>query len=342
LISRSLKRVITSLICLGTILFLKSAIVPAAELFSDREPYETGYLRVSDLHEIYFELCGNPDGKPVIVLHGGPGVGSYPRLRQYFDPERFKIVLHDQRGAGKSRPIGEIRENTTWDLVADIERLREHLGLNKCLIFGGSWGSTLALAYAQEHPEHVTEMILRGIFLGTQEEIDHHYLGAARFFPQKHEELLAVLPDPERRPLPPYLLELVQSNDDIIRKKCLDALARFEIKMGQLLISDEQIDAILASFPHEVHRALSRVDLHYVSNNYFLEEEQLLRDAYKIEHIPITLVNGRYDVVCPPLAAYRIHKLLPQSRLIIVEEAGHSERETGITSALVEAVAAYE
>jgi len=334
-------RTILLAVALGTLATACSGQAPTG-LFPEIEPFDSGHLRVSDLHEIYWERCGNPEGKPVMALHGGPGVGSYPRLRQYFDPEKFHIVLHDQRGTGRSRPAGETRENTTPELVADIERLRQHLELGEAVIFGGSWGSTLALAYAETYPDHVTAMVLRGIFAGTREEVDHHYLGARRFFPRMHAELLATLPDPDRRPLPAYLLEMIRSSDPGQRDKTLMALARFELRMSSLRVSDEMLDQILAQYPAEAMLPITGIDLHYVTNRYFLEEGQLYRDAGKIAHIPVTLINGRYDVVCPPLAAYRLHRLLPKSQLVIVERAGHSEREEGITAALIAAVAELE
>ncbi|MCP4657106.1 MAG: alpha/beta fold hydrolase, partial [bacterium] len=243
---------------LGPLATASSGQAPSG-LFPEIEPFDSGHLRVSDLHEIYWERCGNPEGKPVIVLHGGPGVGSYPRLRQYFNPKKFHIVLHDQRGTGRSRPAGETAENTTRDLVADIEGLRQHLELGKIVIFGGSWGSTLGLAYAETHPDHVTAMVLRGIFTATREEIDHHYLGARRFFPRMHDELLATLPDPDRRPLPEYLLEMIRSNDPGQRHKTLMALARFEMKMSSLRLTDEMLNQILAQYPAEAMQPISSI-----------------------------------------------------------------------------------
>ncbi len=326
----------------GIVTAAVSADEEGEDLFPEIEPYKSGHLEVSDLHSIYYECCGNPEGRPVIVLHGGPGVGSYPRLRQYFDPVKYNIVLHDQRGTGRSRPFGEVRGNTTWDLVGDIEKLRTHLKLGKVVIFGGSWGSTLGLAYAETYPGNVAGLILRGIFAGTKAEIDHHYIGARRFFPEEHAALLDALPDRERRPLPPYLFELACSDDEKLRMKVLHALARFELKMCKLDMPDQEVDDILESIPHDAHQRIAKIDLFYSSNQYFLEEGQLLRQAGKIAHIPAILINGRYDVVCPPLAAFKLHRLLPKSKLVIVEEAGHSETEEGVTAALVRAAAFFE
>ena len=313
--------------------------VQARALYPEIEPFDTGTLRVSDLHEIYYERSGNPDGRPVMVLHGGPGVGSYPRLRRYFDPEAFHIVIHDQRGAGRSTPAYELRENTTWDLVEDIERLRVHLDLGKVVIFGGSWGSTLGLAYAESYPENVQGMVLRGIFTGTTEEMDHHYHeGAARFFPAEYAALLDVLPDPERRPLPPYLREIVLGEDEELRNRVMDRLMRFEIRMSTIEIPDEALDRFVAANPPDLARQVYAIDLHYSSNRYFLEEDQLVRDAPGLADVPAVLISGRYDVNCPPAAAWRLHQALPDSEWIVVERAGHSEREPGVTAALLEAM----
>lgn len=311
-------------------------------LFPHIEPFKSGHLKVSDIHEIYFECSGNPDGKPVMTLHGGPGFGSYPRMRQYFNPEKYLIVLHDQRGAGRSRPAGEIRENTTRDLVGDVEKLRRHLGLGQVLIFGGSWGSTLGLAYAEAYPEAVSGLILRGIFTATHAEVEHHYVGARLFFPVEHAALLEALPEGRKDPMPSNLLVLAKELDRSERMKVIRALAAFEIKMMKLEVTDAEIHGILANYPEDLHFQLALIDLHYAGNGYFLEEGQLLRDAGRIAHIPAILVNGRYDMVCPPHAAWEMHRRLDKSELVIVEQAGHVEGEEGITSALVEAAARFE
>ncbi len=312
-------------------------------LFGPIEPYKTGHLKVSDLHEIYYECSGNPEGLPVIGLHGGPGVGCYPRMRQYFDPDKFNIVLHDQRGSARSRPWGELRENTTPNLVEDIERLRKHLNLGKVFVFAGSWGTTLGLAYAEAYPDNVRAMVLRGVFTATREEVEQHYMGAAWYFPEEHDALMRLLPDPDRRPLPDYVLELVNNAPDLPEKmKYLNALARLEIKMSHLYMPDEDVTRMLDGYPDDAHLLLAGIDLHYVTNRYFMKEGQLLENAHKIEHIPTTMIVGRYDMASPPLGAYRIHKRLSRSKLIIVEKAGHVESEEGITAALVKAVAAWE
>jgi proline iminopeptidase len=312
------------------------------ELFPAAQPFETGHLKVSELHTIGYALCGNPLGKPVFVLHGGPGVGCYPRLTQYFNPDKFLIVLHDQRGAGRSRPPGELRENTTPHLVADIERLREHLKIDgKILLFGGSWGSTLALAYAETHPEQVAGMVLRGIFTGTQAETDNVYAGGAMrlYFPDAVARLEAVLPPGCSEFKPKPLLELFTNGDDAVVQKVGHAWIRFAIKTGKLRASDEQVEQGWGDYDP---RPGAKIDCYYASNGFFLEENQLLRDAHKLKDIPVTIINGRYDVVCPPITAWKLHQRLPKSKLIIVEGAGHSEGEEGTTRALVEAVAEFE
>jgi proline iminopeptidase len=294
------------------------------------------------MHEIFYVLLGNPKGKPVIVLHGGPGVGSYPRLAQYFNPDKFLIVLHDQRGAGRSRPAGEIRANTTPHLVADIERLRKHLGIDgKALVFGGSWGSTLALAYAEAHPEHVRGLILRGVFTASKAEPLNGFVGPMprTFFPCEAAEFDADLPPELASFEPRALLELFSGDDRAKQDRVATAWIRCAVKFGKLHASDEEVqrgwgDADLIPG--------ARIDCHYAANRFFLEDDQLLREASKLKDIPATIINGRYDMICPPITAWRLHKKLPKSKLIIVEEAGHSEGEPGIVQALLAAVAEFE
>lgn len=318
--------------------------VPAEKgvLFPPIEDTVTGYLQVSDLHRIFYVTGGNPEGRPVMCLHGGPGAGSYPRMMQYFNPEKYHIVLHDQRGAGRSEPSGELRENNTWNLVEDIEKLRKHLDLGKVMIFGGSWGSTLAMAYAEKYPENVTAMVMRGVFLGTEEELEFHYLGTGYFFPLEHDRLLSLLPDSSRGTHPDYIYELIHGDDEALAERVLDALGRFEFKFMKLNMPDEAISNFLDSIPRKALRDSSFIDLHYVKNRYFLKDGQLLENAGKLKDIPMILINGRYDMASPPFSAYKVHKALPHSKLIIVEEAGHSESEEGITAELVKAVAEFE
>ena len=312
------------------------------ELFPQRAPFDAGYLQVSDVHQISYTLHGNLKGKPVFVLHGGPGFGCYPRLTQYFNPERFLIVLHDQRGAGKSRPLGELRQNTTPDLVGDIKRLRRHLAIDgRMLVFGGSWGSTLALAYAEAHPDDVAGMVLRGVYTGTQAEIERIFsdTGARLFFPKAVARLEAALPRGHADFSPAGLLKIFTSEDEALARKVAVEWCRCGGKMSRLYTPDEALAQELGDYDV---LPPSRIDCHYIANRFFLEEGQLLRDAPKLKDIPITFINGRYDMLAPPLAAYHLHRRLPKSKLIIVEEAGHSEDEEGTTRALVKAVAEFE
>ncbi|NIM91158.1 MAG: prolyl aminopeptidase [Candidatus Aminicenantes bacterium] len=304
-------------------------------------PYKSDYLKVSELHEIYYELSGDPNGKPVFVLHGGPGAGTSPYYRQFFNPESYLIVLHDQRGAGKSRPSFEIRENTTQHLVEDIERLRKHLKLGKIILFGGSWGSTLALAYGETYPKNVSAMVLRGIFTATKQEIDHFYGGGVRsFFPETFEKLKQVL---GQEPSPEVFLKLVQSEDPVEQQKYSKAWTAYEFKLGSLEISDEFIENFVNSKDNaDIVFALALIENYYMANGCFFKEGQLLRDAHKIKDIPIVLVNGRYDMICPPLNAYRLHKRLSNSRLIIVEAAGHWMGAPSIEKALLKAMQEFE
>jgi proline iminopeptidase len=302
----------------------------------------TGQLEVSDLHTIFYVTCGNPEGKPAMALHGGPGVGSYPRLAQYFNPEKYFIVLHDQRGAGQSQPKGELRENTTQHLVEDIEKLRKHLKLGKVVLFGGSWGSTLALTYAQTYPENVEAMILRGVFLASDEELEFHYLGNRFFFPKEYHALLDVLPDKSKGAGPDYLHQLVSGDDKKVALEVGRALATYELKFMKLHMPDDLVSSYVDSMVESGDKSAQSIDLHYVSNRHFLEKDQILNNMDMIKEIPATIINGRYDMAAPPLSAFRVHKELPKSKLVIVEEAGHSESEEGITAALMKACAEFE
>ena len=314
--------------------------VNETKLWSPIEPFQSGYLKVSEIHEIYYELSGNPEGKPVFFLHGGPGGSSSPYMRRFCDPDKFLMVLSDQRGAGKSKPYGEIKENTTQHLVEDIERLRKHLKLEKIILFGGSWGTTLGLAYAEAYPENVSGMVLRGVFMATKEEIDHFYHGGVgRYFPETYEKLLSALPEPSRQPLPDYLFRLIQEGSQADKAKYSRAWAKYEGKISGLEVPDTVIkNWIENSNPY----AFSLFENFYMTNGCFLEEGQLFKNAEKISHIPTIIINGRYDVICPPVTAYRLHKLLPKSKLIIAEGAGHWMGEKPIERALIEAMREFE
>ncbi|UCG15845.1 MAG: prolyl aminopeptidase [Phycisphaerales bacterium] len=311
-----------------------------AALFPAIEPFESGYLQVSDIHQLYFETCGNPKGKPVFVLHGGPGGGCSARMRRFFNPDKYLIVLHDQRGAGKSKPYAELRENTTQNLVEDIEHLRKKLNLGRIIIFGGSWGSTLGLAYAETYPGNVSAMVLRGLWTCTKEELEYWYGGGvADYFPEEYEKLLSVLPPDEKGTVPQRLLRMLQSDDPQTRRKASLAWAGYEIKLAHLDYSDEQVAAIFKRWdPYD----FALLENYYMVNDCFLEPDQLFAHAHKLKDIPITVVNGRYDVICPPITAWRFCRMLPKANLVIAERAGHSASEPPVTAALVAAMKELE
>ena len=311
-----------------------------SQLWPAIQPYQTGYLPVSDIHKIFYQLGGNPKAQPVMVLHGGPGAGCTPAYFQYFNPEKFHVILHDQRGCGRSLPYGELKENTTQHLVADIEKLRLHLKLGPVIVFGGSWGSTLALAYAETYPQNVSGMIIRGIFTATRQEIDHFYHGGtALYFPENYEKLTSVLEDPEKGNIPAQLLEKLKSPDPAIRDKYARAWAWYESKLAFLQMPDKNIEQHLKNWqPY----AFALLENHYMANNCFLAEGQLIDHIDKLKDIPVTIINGRYDVICPPITAYRLHQKLPKSRLIIAERSGHASIEPDIIGQLVRAVKGFE
>jgi proline iminopeptidase len=302
--------------------------------------FEEGSLRVSELHTIHYELAGNRHGTPVFILHGGPGGGIYPALRRYHDPEKWLLVLHDQRGSGKSTPFSETRQNTTAELVRDIERLRAHLGLEKIALFGGSWGSTLALAYAERHPDRVSSMVLRGVFTCTKREVDHFYHGGVEpFFPEAYAALRSAIPRPDRRDWPRQLLELIEGRDTAARDRAVRAWALYETRISAVGMTDEQAAEELQDWDA---LAFSRIENHYMANRCFLREGELLRGLPRIAHVPTVLVQGRYDVICPPLTAWQVHRGIPASRLVIVEDAGHAGGAPPLRRAIVEAVRSLE
>lgn len=304
------------------------------------QPYKTDYLKVSDIHELYYELSGNPEGKPVFGLHGGPGGGSSPYMRQFFNPEKFFIVLHDQRGAGKSKPYADIRENTTQRLVEDIETLRKHLNVNKIILFGGSWGSTLALAYAETYPENVEGMVLRGIFTSTKEELDHFYQGGVKtFFPEVYDKFVSALPNPDNKPHHQLLLDLIENGTEEEKLKYSKIWAEYEFKIAALFMPDEEIETILKNFNP---LAFGLIENYYMANNCFFEENQLFKNVDKIRDIPLIMVNGRYDMICPPVTAYRLHREIPKSKLIIAESSGHWMGEKPIERELLKAMKEFE
>ena len=310
------------------------------QLWPEIEPYHSDYLKVSDIHRIYYEQCGNRAGKPVFVLHGGPGGSCSPYMRRFFNPDKFLIVLHDQRGAGKSTPSAEIEENNTQHLVQDIERLRKHLKLDKIILFGGSWGSTLALAYGQTYPKHVSAMILRGVFTATQEEIDHFYHGGVRtFFPEVYDKFVYGLPDPNRRPIPEYLFSLIENPNPDQRAKYSRLWAAYELKICGLDIPNQRVDDILTRMNPYV---FARLENYYMANGCFLKEGQLLKNAHKLKYTPIVMVNGRYDVICPPINAFKLKQKLPHAKVVLAEGAGHWMGEKPVERELLKAMREFE
>jgi len=302
-------------------------------LFPEREPYRTFRLPVSDLHELHVEEAGTPDGVPVIFFHGGPGAGISPIHRRFFDPSYWRIVLFDQRGSGKSTPLGELRDNTTWDLVEDTEKIRQHLGIESWFAFGGSWGSTLALAYAETYPERVRGMVLRGIFLSRRTELDWTFVdGARRIFPDGWDEFIAPLTPRERGDVLAAYHRKLTSSDAETRKSAALARNLWEERASKLVCEPKRPED--ADVEHEI--AIARIEAHYfVNGSFFIPGNQLLRDAPRIARIPGVIVQGRYDIVCPATSAWELHKAWPLSRLEIVADAGHAADETGTIDGLV-------
>jgi len=289
-------------------------------------------LEVSDGHSLYVEECGNPEGIPVIVLHGGPGGGCSPGMRRFFHPDVYRIILFDQRGCGRSTPHASVENNTTWHLVDDIERIRKHLGVESWIVFGGSWGATLSLIYAQSHPLRVRHLVLRGVFLMTQSELDWFYGGkAGRFFPEKWEKFAGLLPVDERDDMIAGYAKRLFGADESTKITFARAWAGWESALASL-----ESHSTPNTTPAAYACAFARIENHYFSNKGFLDVDgQIMRDIGRLKDIPGTIVQGRYDMVCPPETAYRLHRAWPTSRLIIASKSGHALSEPQITSALV-------
>lgn len=309
------------------------------ELYPEIEPYQTEHFPVGAGHTLYLEQCGNPDGLPAVFLHGGPGAGLTPQHRRFFDPARWRSVLFDQRGAGKSTPFAELADNTTQDLVADIETIRAHLGIERWLVFGGSWGSTLALAYAEAHPERVTGLVLRGIFLGRPEEI--RWLieagGASRIFPDKWQRFVAAIPPAERRHLLDAYWRRLTSDDAAVRVAAARAWGAWE---GGVLTLEDSPESEAEYGSPEIAVSMARLEAHYFRNHIFLEPNQLLRDIDRIRQIPGVIVHGRYDMDCPLQNAFDLHAAWPEAEFHIVT-AGHASSEPAIVDKLIAATDAF-
>ena len=305
-------------------------------LFPPIAPTRSGTLDVDEIHTIYWEEVGNPNGVPVVFLHGGPGAGLSPQHRRFFDPDYYRIILFDQRGAGKSTPLGEWRNNTTDLLVADIERLRTDFGIDQWLVFGGSWGSTLALAYGQAHPERCLGFVLRGIFLCTQDEIDWFISGIRWFYPELYEEFAALIPAAEQGDLLRAYTTRMQSQDPAVYWPAARAWSRFEGRRVFLMPQPDEA-------PNDtLDLGVGRLESHYMANLGFFTEDQLMRNLDRIAHLPALIVQGRYDVICPPLSAWRLHRAWPGSILKLIPDAGHGALEAGIAAALVGATEEFK
>ena len=308
---------------------------PNSLLYPPLEPFKTGVLDTGDGHQIYWELCGNPQGKPAVFLHGGPGAGCSPDHRRLFDPARYCVLLFDQRGCGRSTPHANLENNTTWHLVADIERLRVMVGTPQWLVFGGSWGSALALAYSETHPERVSELVVRGIFTVRQAELQWYYQeGASALFPDLWEAYLAPIPVDERGDLmAAYRKRLV--GDDVAAR--LEAARAWSLWEGQTITLLPDPAAVAKYGDGEYALAFARIENHYFVHRGWLEEGQLIRDAHKLAKIPGVIVQGRYDMACPAQTAWDLHRAWPQADFYMVEGAGHAFNEPGILAQLMAA-----
>jgi len=313
---------------------------PMENLYPPIEPFRSGWLDVGDGHEIYFEESGNPDGKACVFVHGGPGGGSSPEARQFFDPERYRIVVFDQRGCGQSRPHASLEANTTWHLVADMERLRDELGIERWLVFGGSWGSTLALAYAQTHPDRVTELVLRGIFLLRPQEIHWFYQeGASALYPDSWEAYLAPIPKEEHDDLLNAFHRRLTCDDETMRLAAARAWSVWEASASFLIQNQDFMDKLDAP---DAALAMARIECHYFVNGGFFESpNQLLENIDRIRHIPAIIVQGRYDVVCPAVTAWDLHRAWPEADFQLIQDAGHSAFDRANAQALVAATDSF-
>lgn len=303
-------------------------------LYPEIEPYRTGRLRVSEVHELYYEESGNPQGKPVVFVHGGPGSGTEPAQRRFFDPACYRIILFDQRGAGRSTPHACLTDNTTWHLVEDLEKLRKHLDIARWQLFGGSWGCTLSLAYAERYPERVTEMVLRGVFLMRQREIRWLYQeGANYLFADAWEDYVRPIPEAERGDMITAYYRRLTAADPAVRREAAFRWSQWEAKTSKLFFDPK----FLAALTQEaLSLSLARIECHFFVNQGFLDRDsQILDEATRIRHIPAVIVQGRYDVVCPFESAWALHRLWPEADFRIVPDSGHSAMEPGTIHELV-------
>jgi len=307
-------------------------------LYPEIEPFQCEWLATSKIHHIYYEQCGNPAGQPVVFLHGGPGSGCNSNQRRFFDPAHYCIILLDQRGCGRSKPLGCVDDNTTGHLVADIESLRDHLGIKSWLVFGGSWGSTLGLAYALAHPGRVTGLILRGIFLSRRAELDWFLNDVKHFYPESWEKLLAYLPAAERNNHLSAYAQRIFSNDATIYLPAAISWNAYESSMLSLRSSTNSSTPIA----DDIQVARARVQLHYILHECFIGQRDVLKEVATLAHIPTMIIQGRYDMVCPPLTAWQLSQAMPHAQFHMIADAGHSAMEAGITSALVAATEQFK
>ena len=308
------------------------------DLFPEIEPFDSGMLALDGRHRMYWEQSGNPEGVPVVFLHGGPGAGASPAHRRFFDPRFYRIIVFDQRGCGRSKPFAEIRDNTTPHLIADMERLRRHLGVERWLLFGGSWGSTLALAYGIRHPDRCAGFVVRGIFLGTRREIDWFLNGMGTIFPEAQRAFLEGLPEYERSdPLNAYYRRLIDP-DPRVHRPAAAAWSRYESACSNLMPKPEDVAATLDG----AALALARIEAHYFVHDVFLDDNALLDGIRHIRHLPAIIVQGRYDMVCPIVTADRLARTWSDAEYGIVADAGHSALEPGIRAALLRATEAMK
>ncbi|MCB5186159.1 prolyl aminopeptidase [Methylobacillus gramineus] len=309
-------------------------------LFPEIQPYQHDWLHVSPTHQMYFEQSGNPAGQPVVFLHGGPGSGCNPAQRRYFDPQHYRIILLDQRGCGRSKPQGCIEENTTQHLVDDIDALRQHLNIDQWLVFGGSWGSTLALNYALAHPHRVSGLVLRGIFLSRTSELEWFLQDIEHFFPANWTQLLSYLPAAERdNPLSAFASRVFSADPTISEPAAIHWNA-YESSIMTLLPPANTSNSSPANGPLELSRA--RVQIHYIQNQCFVGDRNLLKEVSSLTHIPTVIVQGRYDMVCPPLTAHLLHQAMPHAEFHMIPDAGHSGMEPGTCAALIAATEKFK
>jgi len=313
--------------------------MPRGDLFSPLDPFQTGRLQVDEVHNLYWEQSGHPDGVPVLFLHGGPGAGASPTHRRFFDPTFYRIIILDQRGAGRSTPLGDLRNNDIPHLVSDLEALRDHLGIDRWMVFGGSWGSTLSIAYAEAYPDRVIGLVLRGIFLMRKSEIDWFLYGMRQIFPEAWNHFNSYIPVAERGDLLEAYWKRLTDPNPTIHQPAARVWSMYEGACSTLMPSPELVSA---SGEDNHALGLARIEAHYFRNNILDPEDMLLRDIRAIRHIPAVIVQGRYDIVCPIRTADELHRAWPEADYIVVPDAGHSAMEPGVRMALVQATERFK